>query len=189
MKEVKKSVLIQRAQSGDDQAFVELIELYRSRLFLLARRKLKQAEEAEDVVQEVILRVYLHLKKFQDSQHFSAWIYRITVNLCIDSMRKKKADVHLDDPGKGESKKDMYNYILSIDPTPEELLLIREREREISRALDGLPPRYRAVMILRYMGELPLADIGKILHLPVTTVKTRVYRGRKALRNELVASL
>ncbi|SFS88557.1 sigma-70 family RNA polymerase sigma factor [Marininema halotolerans] len=189
LREEEERELIHRAQSGDDQAFVELIHPYRKRLFLVSRRKLNQTEEAEDVVQDVILRVYLHLHRFQPSQSFSAWIYRITLNLCIDRLRKKKADFHLDDPGTGGMRRDMYNRVLSIELTPEELLLKREQEQEVSRAINGLPPRYRMVMMLRYMGDLPLSDISEILHLPVTTVKTRVYRGRKALQHQLAATL
>ncbi|WP_380701204.1 RNA polymerase sigma factor SigW [Salinithrix halophila] len=188
MTEQREKILIKQAQTGDCDAFVELIQLYRKQVYALAYRKLNHAQEAEDVTQEVILRSYTHLARYHADRRFSSWLYRITVNLCIDRLRKKKADFYLDAPTGGDSK-DWYHHLPGKGLTPEESLIRRETEREIILALEGLPSRYRSVMILRYMQQLPLADIGEILHLPVTTVKIRVHRGRKALRSQLASCL
>lgn len=179
---------IARAKSGDRNAFVQLIGPYRRSLYLLAYRKLKHPEEAEDIVQETLIRVYTHLNGFNCQHSFSSWIYRIASNLCIDRIRKRKADVYLEAPLDQKEGRCLYHYIPAGDPTPEEIFFDRERHREVRQALTELPSNYRSVMFLRYMKEMPLAEIGEVLSMPVTTVKTRVHRGRKALVNRLAAS-
>ncbi|EGK09613.1 ECF family DNA-directed RNA polymerase sigma subunit SigW [Desmospora sp. 8437] len=173
------------AQSGDENAFVQLIRPYEHPLYLLAYRKLKHPQEAEDIVQETLLRAYSHLNRFNRRNQFSTWIYRIASNLCIDRMRKKKADFYLDAPLEQGKETCLYQYIPASDKTPEELFFEGERRREVRQAMHELPSHYQSVMFMRYMKEMPLAEIGEALSVPVTTVKTRVHRGRKALVRQL----
>ncbi|MDR6227602.1 sigma-70 family RNA polymerase sigma factor [Desmospora profundinema] len=181
--------LIRLAQAGNQAAFIELIQPYHRSIYSLAYRKLRHPQEAEDITQETILRVYSHLNRFRNGHRFSSWIYRIARNLCIDRLRKKQADIHLDSSWGIGSERDWYQRLPVGGPSPEECLLAEEEKNELRRALKRLPANYRSVMHLRYMKQLPLADIGKILRLPVNTVKTRVHRGREALRNQLASSM
>jgi RNA polymerase sigma-70 factor, ECF subfamily len=183
----KEAALIEQARAGSKIAFAELIQPYAKRIYALAYQKLKHQQEAEDVTQETWLRAFVHLRRFNRDRPL--WLYRIAINLCIDRIRKRKADFYLDSPCGKEGEGDWYHRIPGDDLTPEETLLSQELHGEIHQALSQLPHNYRTVMMLRYMNQLPLAEIGRILHLPVTTVKTRVHRGRKALRNRLASSL
>lgn len=173
------------AQSGDKNAFVQLIRPYEDSLYMLAYGKLKHPQEAEDIVQETLLRVYIHLNRFNCQNRFSSWIYRIACNLCIDRIRKKKADFYLDAPLEQGKETCLYQYIPASDKSPEELFFDGERRREVRQAMHELPSHYQSVMFMRYMKEMPLAEIGEALSVPVTTVKTRVHRGRKALVRRL----
>ncbi|BAH41242.1 hypothetical protein BBR47_02650 [Brevibacillus brevis NBRC 100599] len=96
--------LTQRAKRGDREAFAELIEIYKDKIFQLAYRMVGNRQDAEDIAQETFLRVYANLHSYDDSYKFSTWIYRIATNLCIDRGRKKRPDFSLDEetePGPG----------------------------------------------------------------------------------------
>jgi len=177
--------LAKLAKGGDRRAFAELVELYKDKIYHLAYRMLHNAQEAEDVVQETFLKLYANLHRFDESQKFSTWIYRIGTNLCIDRLRKRKANYSLDaDVSEGDGN-DWHTMLASDGRTPEEELLLSETQRLIRRAIDALPEKYRSAVILRYLHDLSLQEIGEILDMPVTTVKTRVHRGREYLRRRL----
>lgn len=180
-----ESQLVKLALKGDQAAFAELVELYQEKLFHMAYRMLNNRQEAEDVVQEAFLRVYNNLERYNDAMKFSTWIYRIATNLCIDRLRKRKPIYSLDAESSDYEGLDGYSMIPSDDRTPESELLLSETQRIIHQAIDTLPPKYKTVMILRYIHELSLQEVGDILNMPVTTIKTRVHRGREFLRKKL----
>ncbi|GIP19166.1 ECF RNA polymerase sigma factor SigW [Paenibacillus montaniterrae] len=180
-----ESQLVKLALKGDQAAFAELVELYQEKLYHMAYRMLNNRQEAEDVVQETFLRVFNNLERYNDSMKFSTWIYRIATNLCIDRLRKRKPIYSLDAESTEYEGLDGYSMIPSDDRTPESELLLSETQRIIHQAIDTLPPKYKTVMILRYIHELSLQEVGDILDMPVTTIKTRVHRGREFLRKKL----
>lgn len=180
-----ESQLVKLALKGDQTAFAELVELYQEKLYHMAYRMLNNRQEAEDVVQETFLRVYNNLERYNDTMKFSTWIYRIATNLCIDRLRKRKPVYSLDAESNEYEGLDGYSMIPSDDRTPESELLLSETQRIIHQAIDTLPPKYKTVMILRYIHELSLQEVGDILNMPVTTIKTRVHRGREFLRKKL----
>src|SRR5690348_2558056 len=143
---------------------------------------LNNRHEAEDIVQETFLRVYRNLDRYDDTMKFSTWIYRIATNLCIDRLRKRKPVYSLDAESNDHEGLDGYAMIPSDNRTPESELLLSDTQRIIHQAIDTLPPKYKSVMVLRYLQELSLQEIGEVLDMPVTTVKTRVHRGREFLR-------
>jgi RNA polymerase sigma-70 factor (ECF subfamily) len=174
--------IVKRAQKGDRLAFGELVELYKDKLFNLGYRMLGNPQEAEDVAQETFLRAYSNLQTYNPNHKFSTWIYRIATNLCIDRIRKKKPDYSLDSEVDGIEGGDMYSRLASPGPTPLEELVRTETQREVQSAIDALPENYRAAVILKYIHDLSLQEIADILEVPVSTVKTRIHRGREALR-------
>lgn len=180
-----ESQLVKLALKGDQAAFAELVELYQEKLYHMAYRMLNNRQEAEDVVQETFLRVFNNLERYNDSMKFSTWIYRIATNLCIDRLRKRKPIYSLDAESTEYEGLDGYSMIPSDDRTPESELLLSETQRIIHQAIDTLPPKYKTVMILRYIHELSLQEVGDVLDMPVTTIKTRVHRGREFLRKKL----
>jgi RNA polymerase sigma-70 factor (ECF subfamily) len=177
--------LAKLARGGDRLAFAELVDLYKDKLFHMAYRMLSQKQEAEDVVQETFLRVYANLDRYDENQKFSTWIYRIATNLCIDRLRKRKASYSLDaEMPEGEGA-DWYSLLPSEQTTPETDLLLTETQEQIRKAIETLPEKYKAVVILRYLQDLSLQEISDVLQMPVTTIKTRVHRGREFLRRKL----
>ncbi|OMF22087.1 RNA polymerase sigma factor SigW [Paenibacillus sp. FSL H8-0548] len=177
--------LARLALKGDQQAFAELVDLYQDKLFHMAYRMLNSRQEAEDVVQDTFLRVYKNLDRYDDTLKFSTWIYRIATNLCIDRLRKRKPTYSLDAESHDHEGLDGYSMVPSDNRTPESELLLSDTQRIIHTAISSLPPKYKSVMTLRYMQDLSLQEIGDVLDMPVTTIKTRVHRGREFLRKKL----
>ncbi|WP_048601019.1 RNA polymerase sigma factor SigW [Rubeoparvulum massiliense] len=176
--------LIQSAKDGDQVAFKELVEIYKDKVFQLAYRMLNNRHDAEDIGQETFLRVYANLSRYDGEHKVSTWIYRIATNLCIDRLRKKKPSVHLD-ASQGEEGLDWYSRLVSNERTPEQQTLTTELQGMVQEAISQLPDKYRMVIILRYIDDLSLQEISDVLNLPVSTIKTRIHRGREALRKKL----
>lgn len=177
--------LIKQTMRGDRDAFAQIVELYKDKIFQLAYRMTGNRQEAEDIAQETFLRVYANISQYNEEYKFSTWIYRIATNLCIDRARKKKADVSLDEEATGTTGLDWYSRVSSTDKSPEETVVTQELQTYVQEAISQLPPKYRSIMILRYLEDLSLQEISELLKMPVTTIKTRIHRGREALRSKL----
>lgn len=179
------SHLVKLILKGDQRAFAELVELYKDKIFHLTYRMLSNRHEAEDMVQETFLRVYRNLDKYDPNQKFSTWIYRISTNLCIDRLRRRKATYSLDAEINEQEGGDGYVMFPSNEPTPEGEMLLLETQTQIREAINSLPIKYKSIMVLRYLKDMSLQEISDVLNLPVTTIKTRVHRGREFLRKKL----
>lgn len=181
--------LVKLALKGDQRAFAEIVELYKDKIFHLGYRMLSNRHEAEDVVQETFLRVYKNLDRYDQKQKFSTWIYRIGTNLCIDRLRKRKPSYSLDAELNDQDGTDGYALLPGDERTPESEYLLSETQKLIHQAIDSLPDKYKTVMVLRYLQELSLQEISEVMDMPVTTIKTRVHRGREFLRKKLEPKL
>jgi len=181
--------LVKLALKGDQRAFAEIVELYKDKIFHLGYRMLSNRHEAEDVVQETFLRVYKNLDRYDQKQKFSTWIYRIGTNLCIDRLRKRKPSYSLDAELNDQDGTDGYALLPGDERTPESEYLLSETQQLIHQAIDSLPDKYKTVMVLRYLQELSLQEISEVMDMPVTTIKTRVHRGREFLRKKLEPKL
>ncbi|UUZ87181.1 RNA polymerase sigma factor SigW [Paenibacillus sp. P26] len=177
--------LAKLARTGDRVAFEELVELYKDKIYHLAYRMLHNGHEAEEIVQETFLRVYTNLERYDESQKFSTWIYRIGTNLCIDRLRKRKPSYSLDAEMNDGEGTDWYSMLPSQEETPDERLVLSETQTQIRESIDTPPEKYKAVVILRYLQDLSLQEISDVLSMPVTTIKTRLHRGRDFLRKKL----
>lgn len=178
--------LVKKTKAGDKQAFTELVNLYKDKIFNLSYRMLGNTHEAEDISQDTFLKVFTNIEKYDEQYKFSTWIYRIATNLCIDRIRKKKADFSLDNNWNEEDGMDWYSRLSNENMTPEEEVIINERDQKIQKAILELPPKYRVIMNLRYMEELSIQEISDVVNLSISTVKTRLHRGREHLRKELL---
>ncbi|MGI4788856.1 MAG: RNA polymerase sigma factor [Janthinobacterium lividum] len=178
---VSDEVLAERVRvSGDRAAFTVLVTRYRVRLVALARRMLaaRSAEEAEDVAQETFVAAYEKRASFQRGQPFRPWLYRIAVNRCLDRLRVQGR----------------HPAVLDWDKVPEpsgpesdplDLLLASEGERLLETAVAALPPKLRAVFLLRHLDALSYDEIAAATGVPVSTVKTHLFRARTQLRAAL----
>lgn len=170
---------------GDHNAFSEIVELYKDKVYQLCYRMLGNSHEAEDIAQEAFIRAYVNIDRYNTSRKFSTWLYRIATNLCIDRIRKKKPDYYLDAEIAGTDGLTMYSQIAADGSQPADEVTNMELQNEIQKEISSLPEKYRSVIVLKYIEELSLNEISEILDLPLGTVKTRIHRGREALRKRL----
>ncbi|KAA9016927.1 RNA polymerase sigma factor SigW [Niallia endozanthoxylica] len=176
---------IKQVLKGDQNAFGEIVELYKDKVFQLSFRMLGNRHEAEDIAQEAFIRAYVNIQSYNINLKFSTWLYRIATNLCIDRIRKKKPDYYLDAEVAGTEGLTMYSQIPAKTPLPEDDVESLELQDTIQREISKLPEKYRTVIVLKYIEELSLNEISEILDMPLGTVKTRIHRGREALRKQL----
>lgn len=176
---------INEVLKGNQEAFEEIVTLFQHRLYHVCYRMLGNRQEAEDIAQEAFVRAYINIHTFDQKRKFSTWLFRIATNLCIDRIRKKKPDYYLDANVPGTEGLTMYSQIASDEELPEEEVEKMETQERIQYEIGRLSDRYCSVIVLRYIEELPLKEISEILELPLGTVKTRVHRGRAALRKQM----
>ncbi len=176
---------IKQVIKGDQDAFGEIVEIYKNSVYQLCFRMLGNRHEAEDVAQEAFLRAYVNIKTFNQDLKFSTWLFRIATNLCIDRLRKKKPDYYLDAEVAGTEGLTMYSQIPSDHSLPETELESLELQETVQKEILKLPEKYRSAIVLKYIEDLSLNEISEILNLPLGTVKTRIHRGREALRQQL----
>jgi RNA polymerase sigma-70 factor (ECF subfamily) len=178
--------LVRLAKKGDSQAFGKLMLRYENKIYRLARRMTQTDEDAEDVLQEAFVRAFRKLATFKERSKFSTWLYRITVNLALMKLRRRKlSTVSLSEPVTTEDstiQRDIENG--SSDPL--ERLVEMESVEILDRAIAELPPRYRAVFVLRHVEGLSTQETARVLKIKVPAVKSRLHRARRALRVRLL---
>lgn len=170
--------------AGKESSFGFLQEKYRPRITGLIRRMIKDEDDVKDLVQESFIKAYKALPNFQFGYNFSAWIYRIASNNCIDFLRKKRfKTISIDQPLK--SDEDHYLDIEDNNMLPDVSLISKERKQIINQAIEELPENYRTIINLRHKEELDYKEIAEKLDLPLGTVKAHLFRARKSLLEAL----
>lgn len=173
---------IKRAAAGDADAFEQLVVLYQPQVYRLAYRMTNHPEDAADLTQEIFLKAWTNLEKFEFKSAFSTWLYRLASNLCIDFLRnsRRKPSVPLTfEDAEGEEQR-----IEVIDPAPqpEDALLAAEQQEQLNAAMLDLEPEHRQILTLRVVNDLSYTDIAEILGIKEGTVKSRIARAREKLR-------
>lgn len=177
--------LVQRAAEGDPKAFEQLVMQYQKPVYNLALRMSCNEDDAFDLSQEAFLRAWRGLRFFKFESAFSTWLYRLTSNVCIDFLRRKKrANTvslnFLDDDNEQQE-------LAQPDPSPgpeEQAVRTDERER-IAQALNELEPEYRQALTLCAINGLSYIEIAEVLEIPAGTVKSRISRAREKMRLKL----
>lgn len=165
--------LVRRAGAGDARAAEMLVQRHLGRMTALARRMLSDAAEAEDVAQEVFLRVWRTAPKWREGQaKFETWMHRVALNLCYDRLRRRR---ETPDPDAGLALAD-------TAPGAADAIVARERAWEVRRALDALPERQRAAIVLCHFQELSNIDAAASLDVSVEALESLLSRGRRALK-------
>jgi RNA polymerase sigma-70 factor (ECF subfamily) len=167
------TTLVRRTLAGDQEAFASLVEKYKDPVFNVAYRMLGNATEAEDVAQEAFVRAYTQLHTYKDSHRFSTWLLSITSHLAIDQLRRRR---FLALPLENVP---FLEWIADVGVGPEQAALEGEASDEMQRILLTLPPKYRAVLVLRYWNDLSYEEIATMLHLTPALVKARLHRARE----------
>ncbi|GAB4419733.1 MAG: sigma-70 family RNA polymerase sigma factor [Anaerolineae bacterium] len=182
MSEDSDSLWVQKTLAGDPQAFGELVRRYERDVFNLAYRMLNERGEAEDAAQEAFMRAYVNLDRYDPERPFKTWLLSITSNHCIDRLRRRRLTwLSLEEP------LPPHPALTSDVPGPEEALLTSERNLLVQEMLANLSPDYRLAVILRYWYDLSYAEIAEMLGTTESAIKSRLFRARQALADDLEA--
>jgi RNA polymerase sigma-70 factor, ECF subfamily len=182
--------LVERVRAGDAAAFELIMRRHNRRLFRLARSVLRDAAEAEDVVQETYVRAFARLDEFRGPDGFPAWLARIAYNEALGRVRGAERVVSLHDylsDGDGDGDARRIEIMTSPQPDPERLTGYGELRRMLEDAIDALPDDFRAVFVLRAVEGMSVAETAQALAIPPETVKTRLHRARNRLQEALGA--
>ena len=165
-------------------AFEELIIQYEKKVYNVALKKIKNPDDAMDISQEVFIKIYKNLDKFDGKASFSTWLYRITTNTCIDELRKRKGKETYSIDNDIENEEGSYKReFVDNSPTPEEQTIIKESGNEIIKAMENLSDEHRTIIILRDIEGLSYNEIADITGVSIGTVKSRISRARLSLKN------
>ena len=175
--------LVARSLGGDTDSFNELILRWERPIYALAYRTIGREEDARDVCQETFLRAFRALPAFRGQAKFSSWLYRITLNLCRDWMRRERRAPFIQVP----EDVDPVEMAAATEPSEgiEELVARRDLTRIVERVMTRLPEEQRTAILLKEYHGLTFQEIADLIECPLSTVKTRLYQGLVVLRREL----
>ena len=175
--------LIQHCLSGDQAAWQTVVRMHRRKVFNIAYKFVGSVDQAEDLTQDVFIKVFRSLHTFDRRANFQTWLYSVTRNLCIDHYRALRKE-------REALNRDLDIDVLapaSTDRSPHQLLEAQDQATLLRRALQRLPPAMRTAVVLRDLRELSYEDIARTLNLPDGTVKSRISRGRAELARQVQA--
>lgn len=173
-------IIVERALSGDADAFGEIVRRWERRIFALTYGILGREEDARDATQETFLAAFRNLRGFRGEAKVSSWLHRIAVNQCLTRQRRAKVrnESALEDSAESE-------LAATLDESPVAVVEGRQRTVAVRRALNGLPLELRQIVVMKEFEELTFREIAEALELPLSTVKSRLYTGLKQLQLRL----
>lgn len=186
MMEKQEQQWVDAARQGDQFAFEQLVRLYEKRVLALTTRMCKNPADAEEAAQEAFLSAWQGLPFFRGESSFSTWLYRLASNACVDLLRQEGRRQSAAGPSLNDEEARVD--VPDPAPSPQEQAERSELREQIEAGLQALTPDHRQVLILREMHQLSYDEISKVLDVDVGTVKSRINRGRKQLRNFLLTS-
>ena len=177
------SILVEKAKKGDANSFEILVIKYQRRIFNLIFRLTNEPDIVEDIAQEVFIKAYKALKDFKGKSSFSTWIYRITVNTCLNHIKSNKRNLYksLED----DSYEEGYDTASHNLMNTEHVIERHELSKKIEEAINSLNQEQKAIIVLRDIEGFSYEDIGRILDCPTGTVRSRLFRARKELKSIL----
>ena len=182
--------LVKRVRGGDQRAFKLLVERYQRKVYAVALGMLKDKEEAMDVSQEAFVKVYKYLDHFKGDASFYTWLYRITVNICIDIIRKRAGAggeaVEFDETLPMDVSEANIGALGSrLGTNPQKSALRRELAEKIQEALAAVPEKHRAILLLREIEGMSYEDLSRTLDIPKGTVMSRLFHARAKVQKIL----
>jgi len=177
--------LVQRSIEGEENAFNELLNRYKRGVYTLIIRIVRDPETANDLSQDTFVRLYASLSSYNPKYKFSSWLFKIANNLTIDHLRKNRPNMlSLDDPVETESGSVMIQ-VASGGEDPLDRVESLELGENIKEAIMEVPVEYRRVIVMRHVEDMTYEEIVEVTGLPLGTVKTLLFRGRRLLRKKL----
>lgn len=181
--------LVDRIQAQDKEAFKELVEKYQRKVYSICYGMLKDSEASMDVSQEVFIKVYRYIDKFNRDSSFYTWLYRITVNMCIDHIRKNSRvqKVEYDDRVSLDGEAEGEDYIMpsKLGINPDKVYGRKELRQKMLEALETLGEKHRTILILREVEGLSYEEIADVLNISKGTVMSRLYHARRYFQEAL----
>lgn len=177
--------LIQRCLANDQSAYTQLLEKYRRQVLSLVWRMVNNKEEAQDLAQEAFIRAFRSLESFDTTRSFPAWLFRITTNLCVDHYRKRKLKTVSLVQEAGHDHEERTIELESPEAGPAEEFEDRQSAEWLDRMVRSLPAPYRIVILLRHQSDMAYEEIAEALNLPLGTVKARIHRAHKMLKEKI----
>lgn len=180
--------LILECRKGNKESFEMLVQRYHQRVYALAFRYMSNEDDAYDMSQEAFIKAYRALDKFKGNSSFGTWIYRITTNVCLDELRRRKrriSPVSIDEPLTNNAGDEIEKEL--IDPGAGVDILYEQQElgSQIQAYLNELKPDHRTAIVLRDIMDLSYEEIAEVLNCSIGTVKSRINRARNSLKKKL----
>jgi RNA polymerase sigma-70 factor (ECF subfamily) len=182
---MEESRLVERSQQGDEEAFGALVKKYKTKVFNLAYSFTRERETADDLAQEVFIKAYYALEKFQFKSGFGTWLYRIAVNHIKDHLRKHGKERHISLEALGREPSQLENEFQKKERVQE----ASDRKKILYRALRSLPEKHQIILTLRDIQGHSYEEIADILKLSPGTVDSRLHRARAMLRKKIAPFL
>lgn len=179
---IDDQILVKQVQEGNRNAFRQLVERYKERIYYMALNLLGNRADAEDMSQEVFIKAFQSIERFRGDAKFSSWLYRITVNTCIDYRRKKWWKIKKAQQSTDLEGAPMIDRLHTTDPDPEQITESRLIQNQLQTALNRLSRRERDIFILRHDHDLALQEIADALHISTGTVKSTLFNAFRKLR-------
>lgn len=184
--ETSDRVLVQQIMSGNQYAFSTLMDRYRPLLYRFIYRHLGEYDQVCDVVQQVFLQLYISLPSLTSVEMLKPWLFRVAHNRCLDELRKRRRRrvTHFSEL-EWQTDDEEWSPLAALPdshPLPDELAEYHDLQFTLQKAIQALPPKFRSIVMLRYMEQLSFAEIGQLLQMPESTVKTYYYRACSRLR-------
>jgi len=173
--------LVRAAQADDKEAFEELVRRHQHRVMAVAAGILRRREDAEEIAQQVFLKAYFSLKRFDQRAAFSTWLYKITVNECWDMLRKKKVRPLVYESDLSEEQAHQVLASEEKGSTAPDISQRLEAQQRVERLLEGLDERDRLMLILKEVEGFAIEEIAKVVDLNANTVKVRLFRARRRI--------
>jgi len=177
-KRIDDRELVRLSQNGTEAAFEELVRRHQQRVFALVAGILHRPDDVEDVAQQVFLKAYLGIKRFDQRAAFSTWLYKIAVNECWDYLRKRKVRPLVYEADLSEEQVSRLDGIVSTERPPESASARAEIREILERMLEALPDQDRQLLVLKEVEGFSVQELAEILDLNVNTVKVRLFRAR-----------
>lgn len=169
-----EDILLRRVAEGDKKAFIELYESYNDRLFVYCLRMMKDRDRAKDALQNALIKIYERAKLYQEGSNATAWLYRLTRNVCIDMLRADKNFEEIDE-----------TQLPALEPRTQDVAL----QEALTSEIEALPTIYREAVILRDVQGHSYKEIAEIVNAPLSTIKFRIFKARDILRERLTLYL
>ena len=186
-------VLAREALTGNQWAFEALVHRYSTPLFSFIYHFLNDYDQACDLLQQVFLQLYISLPTLHTGNPIKPWLYQVARNRCLDDLRQKqrRRTVHFSDLEVTNEEEEVSSLISIPDnsPLPEELAEFHDLQDKLREAIQSLPPKFRAVVYLRYTAQFSFAEIAQVLNMPTATAKTYFQRAKPLLAAQLRSDL